>query len=97
MGFFLRLQLLLVSLIISSVLYAQNYTYSLQQFQFEDGLLHRAVSTIYQDKQGLIWIGSPNGLQQFDGHEFKSWFDNDATGKKTSISKENNGEVWSSG
>ncbi len=87
MSFLIRIHLLLVSLIVGGILYAQNYTYSLQQFQFEDGLLHRAVSTIYQDKQGLIWIGSPNGLQQFDGHEFKSWFDNDATGNKTSISK----------
>ena len=33
----------------------------------EDGLSHNYVQSIYQDKDGFIWLGSDNGLNRYDG------------------------------
>ena len=36
----------------------------------QDGLSHRHISQILQDKDGFIWISTWNGLDRFDGREF---------------------------
>ena len=35
------------------------------------GLSHTAVRKIMQDSRGFIWIGTQQGLNRFDGHEFE--------------------------
>lgn len=35
-----------------------------------DGLVNDNVRAIFQDKQGLIWLGTMNGLSRFDGRDF---------------------------
>ncbi|RDY27159.1 histidine kinase [Romboutsia weinsteinii] len=37
----------------------------------EDGLSQVTVETIIQDKQGYIWIGTNDGLNRYNGYEFK--------------------------
>jgi ligand-binding sensor domain-containing protein/two-component sensor histidine kinase len=37
----------------------------------EDGLLFRDVSNITQDNKGLLWIGTTQGLNRYDGQNFK--------------------------
>ena len=36
----------------------------------EDGLSYSSVNAIFQDDQGYMWFGTPNGLNRFDGHNF---------------------------
>lgn len=86
-----------LALMISNNCLAQSYTYSIQQFELEDGLLHRSVNTVFEDHRGIIWLGSPNGLQRFDGHSFKSYFNKSPTGIKyniTKIGEDNEGWLW---
>ncbi|WP_129618520.1 MULTISPECIES: hybrid sensor histidine kinase/response regulator transcription factor [Bacteroides] len=45
----------------------QAYSYSLRQFSNRDGLSNSAILSLYQDHQGIIWIGSCDGLNVFDG------------------------------
>ena len=59
---------------------AQDYIVNVQQFGIEEGLLHRDVMSVFEDKNGLIWIGGYKGLQRYDGHEFKSWSKTNRTG-----------------
>ena len=47
----------------SSLLYFQQYTVS-------NGLSSNEVSAIIQDKDGFIWMGTEDGLNQFDGYQF---------------------------
>ena len=40
------------------------------QFKFQplaEGTIQAAIETLVQDKQGLVWIGTQNGLYKFDG------------------------------
>lgn len=37
----------------------------------EDGLSQATVETIIQDKQGYIWIGTNDGLNRYNGYDFK--------------------------
>ncbi|MEZ4957012.1 MAG: two-component regulator propeller domain-containing protein, partial [Saprospiraceae bacterium] len=44
---------------------------SFEKLTVEDGLSQGYVSTILQDKEGFLWIGTRSGLNRFDGYEFK--------------------------
>ena len=35
----------------------------------KDGLSHYSVNALYQDEHGLIWIGTRDGLNRYDGNE----------------------------
>lgn len=41
-----------------------------EYYSVNDGLSDRLVTDIVQSKRGLIWLGTPNGLNRFDGYEF---------------------------
>ncbi|MEK6478307.1 two-component regulator propeller domain-containing protein [Catalinimonas sp. 4WD22] len=38
-----------------------------------DGLSYNYVSEIYQDTEGIVWLGTPDGLNKFLGHDFKTY------------------------
>ena len=48
----------------------------IKSFSTEQGLLHPDVSSITQDKDGYIWIGTEIGLQRYDGYRFQNYFYN---------------------
>ncbi len=51
---------------------AQKEGYAFLKIGKEDGLglASNVTYTVYQDKQGFIWVGTANGLQRFDGNRF---------------------------
>ena len=61
------------ALFLTNTLSAQDYIVNLQQYGIEDGLSHREVNAIVKDKQGFLWLGTPYGLNRFDGYKFKWW------------------------
>lgn len=44
-----------------------------ERFSVEQGLADRNVTSILQDKQGYIWIGTAKGLSRFDGYNFLTY------------------------
>lgn len=47
----------------------------------DDGLCFRHVTAIAQDKNGLVWFGTKNGLSRYDGYRFVNFGEKSATGK----------------
>ena len=39
----------------------------------EEGLAHKVILGMIQDSRGFIWIATSNGLQRYDGYEFKTY------------------------
>lgn len=42
-----------------------------RSYQMEDGLSHNSVWAVMQDQQGFMWFGTNDGLNRFDGRNFK--------------------------
>ncbi len=62
---------------------AQNLHKSIRfdHISIEDGLSQSSVNTIAQDQDGYIWLGTQDGLNQFDGYNFTIFYNqpNDTT------------------
>ncbi len=46
-------------------------TISFEHFGTEKGLSHEMVNCMIQDRRGFLWVGTANGLNRFDGYNFK--------------------------
>lgn len=60
-------------------LFSINSIAQLNELQFhnistEKGLSQSRVNCIFKDHQGFMWFGTQDGLNRFDGFEFKSFF-----------------------
>ena len=55
-----------------------------------EGLVSPTVNAVIQDSFGLIWIGTSNGLQKYDGYRFETF--KNVSGKSTSLQ---HNYVWS--
>ena len=63
----------------------------------EDGISHRDVQCIQQDNEGLIWLGTKNGLNRFDGYGF-TWLTEEKDKLQSSeinfMLKDQQGRLW---
>ncbi|MBN1117443.1 MAG: hypothetical protein JXA77_09580 [Bacteroidales bacterium] len=59
-------------LFIGSAVQAGNFQFKI--YIKQDGLSSNTITSIVQDKNGFIWIGSENGLSRFDGYNFMKFF-----------------------
>ncbi|MEO7044405.1 MAG: two-component regulator propeller domain-containing protein, partial [Ferruginibacter sp.] len=44
----------------------------------KDGLSNNKISSIVQDENGIIWIGTNNGLNRYDGNRVKTFYKDDS-------------------
>jgi signal transduction histidine kinase/ligand-binding sensor domain-containing protein len=71
-----------------------------EHFSTEQGLSHNSVLAIAQDKQSFLWMGTQDGLNRFDGYEFKV-FRNDlhdprslSTSNIRTLYADRKGNIW---
>lgn len=88
---------------IVSLLFAASSSfgqYYFKQYQVDDGLAHNAVTAIIQDSKGLIWIGTRDGINRFDGYTFKTCenkknkFGRIGNNVINTIAEDKNGMIW---
>ena len=56
-----------------------------KSFSVAEGLSQSTVTAISEDQDGYVWIGTLNGLNRFDGKEFKKYYSNDTSGLSSSF------------
>ena len=72
----------------------------MKEYSFVEGFSQSAVTDILQDRNGLIWISSRDGLTRFDGYKFINYksYPGDGSTMKYSrinlISENSEGDIW---
>ncbi|VEE63682.1 Cyclic di-GMP phosphodiesterase Gmr [Shewanella putrefaciens] len=79
--------LLLLALAFFSCVQAQELPIALktESYGVPEGLSQSTITSVVEDTDGYIWIGTLNGLNRFDGEEFKHFFTNDRSGLSSSF------------
>ena len=80
MRFLLKTTFLAFVLLFSAQIQAQQKSIKFDKFTIEDGLSQSSVRDIIQDKFGIIWVATMDGLNSFNGYKFtvyKNETDND--------------------
>ncbi|MAV96813.1 MAG: hypothetical protein CMG06_06710 [Candidatus Marinimicrobia bacterium] len=87
--------------LISLISFASGQSdFSFKNISVSDGLAESTVKVIFEDKNGLMYIGTENGLDVYDGYEFNNYhmnsFDNNSIlGNKVScISEDSKNNIW---
>ncbi|HEY2017195.1 MAG TPA: two-component regulator propeller domain-containing protein, partial [Bryobacteraceae bacterium] len=57
--------------LLAPLLTAQRYNF--KRYDQNAGLANQNVQTLLQDRTGLLWIGSENGLYRYDGRRFRTF------------------------
>ena len=90
-----RIYLLLTTFLVSVLVYGQAGHF-IPSESFSSGL----INDICQDQYGMIWVGTENGLNKYDGYRFTSYFhqsDNPTSLNSNIVTKiycDHNGQLW---
>ena len=66
---FFRCAILLFSLI--RIVYSQQSELKFEHISIDQGLSQNTVTAIIQDTEGFVWFGTLDGLNKYDGYDFK--------------------------
>ena len=95
-----RTLLLFFSLSLSAVLWSQEVSYKFKNLSTANGLSQSTVIAIHQDVLGQMWLGTRDGLNKYDGHNF-ILFKNDPLDSLSisnndilSIEESKDGNIW---
>jgi ligand-binding sensor domain-containing protein len=69
---------------------------SFQHFTTREGLANNAVMCIYEDKTGIIWIGTGSGVSRYDGKSFRNFTTKEGLSNNdlTTIMEDKTGKLW---
>ncbi len=89
-----RLLLILILTHIYAFLAGQDYFFT--QYGQSEGLSNSFIYSINQGKDGYLWIGTAQGLYQYDGFEFRHFTEQDSLAENfiTTIYKDFSGGLW---
>lgn len=75
-----HIQVVIIILLIKALplsLWSQYEEGDFIRYTMQDGLSDNHINWLEQDERGYLWIGTENGLNRFDGHSFKKYFQQD--------------------
>ncbi len=82
------------------IIFSEKQQYPIRQYTINEGLSDNIITDLLQDKKGYIWIGTKDGLNRFDGYQFKNfkYRPNVTTSLSNNIINElfedRNGQLW---
>ena len=93
-----------VNILIFTIIIFPQENYVFEHFSIPEGLSNPTVFSVIQDSYGFIWIGTADGLNRYDGYEFKVYKNDPADsmslpggGEICAIAEDANGNLWIGG
>ena len=71
-----RLSILLSCLVATSVAMAVIPDMKFRRLDTRNGLSHSQVNCVLKDSRGFVWLGTPYGLNRYDGYRVKTFYSN---------------------
>lgn len=79
-------------------LFSQSSHYLFNHLKEKDGLSDNLINCFLKDSRGILWIGTLNGLNRYDGAHFYSYKTtigpNPVTEFVADLCEDNNGDIW---
>jgi ligand-binding sensor domain-containing protein len=81
-----------------SIPYGKNVRF--EQISLDEGLSQSVVNAILQDRQGFLWVGTDDGLNRYDGYNFKIYkpdtnnFFSISDRSITALAEDEQGNIW---
>lgn len=88
----------IIYVLMSKIIFPQSINF--QKISTSDGLSNNLIYDIIQDKTGFIWIATDNGLNRFDGYDFKIFRGNPkdenslADNSVWALAEDKDGKLW---
>ena len=95
-----NIRILLICSLLATLCATLMQAQSIRQFSNKNGLSNSAVLSLYQDRQGMMWIGTCDGLNVFDGKQFQTYIPRGDGGTSlsgnliNSIDEEEDNALW---
>jgi ligand-binding sensor domain-containing protein len=92
----MRVFLIFYSVIIMSFAQLSEYSF----FNRQTGISNNTITDLYLDSDGFLWLATIDGLNRFDGNDFKKYkyYNNDSlsvpSNNITSVSEDSHGDLW---
>ena len=94
------IKIVLISLFMHSCLFPQTEEYIFKQLTDADGLSQSTIFSMIQDRDGYLWLGTIDGLNRYDGYEFRVYMndtdDNNSISDNfiSAICEDSDGFIW---
>lgn len=74
----------------------QKENIRIERLNMEQGLSHNSIRSIFQDSADMMWFGTENGLNRYNGYDFKVYLDKDLPTAQwiTAIAEDRAGNLW---
>jgi len=89
-----------IGLLWNNPAYGKSVVPIIEQLSINEGISNSRITTIFQDSRGFLWVGTQDGLNRYDGYEFRE-YKHDALDTTTisgnfiqSIIEIPNGNIW---
>lgn len=95
----ITLFVIFLSLSYPETLFSGQISYNIRHYDINSGLSLNTVTSLFQDHQGFIWIGTKNGLNRFDGYDFKTYHRDESKGSLSNsiinyIAEDHHKQLW---
>src|SRR5688500_9040505 len=97
---FLSLQFTILLMLLTAVSTFSQQSIKFEHLSMEQGLSNIHVQCLFQDSKGFIWVGTKEGLNQYDGYSFNTYTNDpkDSTTISSSdirgIAEDTSGHLW---